>query len=119
MTLEDFLYRLGHEPHTVTFEETMAVIDRYYNFTPVPFTNGDIQNAAGQNSGSCKIFGFALLHGLKEQQTLHCFGNYYRNDVLGNPGGSNHGNIRQFMETGWNGIHFDTPPLTGRATSTS
>ena len=57
----------------------------------------------GENSGSCKIFAFAQLHHLDEASTLACFGAYYRDDVLKHPQGSDHQNIRQFINTGWQG----------------
>ena len=65
----------------------------------------------GENSGSCKLFAFARLQGLSEAQTLACFGSYYRDDVLGDPGGSNHQNIRNFMQTGWKGVQFEGEAL--------
>ena len=65
-----------------------------------------ILNTAGKNEGSCKIFAFALLHQLDKQQTLNLFGDYYRVDVLGNPDGDSHQNIRSFMRYGWQGIRF-------------
>jgi hypothetical protein len=37
---------------------------------------------------------------------LSCFGAYYQEDVLGDPDGTNHQNIRNFMKTGWDGIAF-------------
>jgi len=70
-----------------------------------------LANEAGQNSGSCKIFAFAQRHGLSQQQALACFGTYYRDDVLQNPNGTDHQNIRNFMDTGWPGIAFDGEPL--------
>jgi hypothetical protein len=30
---------------------------------------------------------------------------------LENPSGKDHGNIRNFMLTGWQGIHFEVPAL--------
>ena len=43
---------------------------------------------------------------------LACFGSYYFEEVLGNPEGSNHQNIRNFMKTGWNGIKFEGEALS-------
>ena len=57
------------------------------------------------------IFAFAKLHDLTEQQTLHCFGDYYRVDVLQNRDGDNHQNIRHFMKTGWAAINILGMPL--------
>lgn len=111
MTIKDYLDRLNNSPETLDFHVLMDVIDRHYEFTPTAFRNGDISNAPGENSGSCKLLAFAQLHSLSEQQTLACFGQYYRNDVLGDPDGSSHLNIRNFMRTGWSGIEFAAVPL--------
>jgi hypothetical protein len=43
---------------------------------------------------------------------LACFGTYYRDDVLANPEGSDHGNIRNFMKTGWAGVSLPEGVLT-------
>ncbi|WP_137297322.1 HopJ type III effector protein [Psychromonas sp. SP041] len=111
MLLSDFLTKLNTQPKTIEFTDTMAVIEANYTFSETAFTNGQQSNAAGENSGSCKIFSFAQLNELTEQQTLACFGIYYRHDVLGNPDASDHQNIRQFMINGWSGIRFDSAPL--------
>ena len=114
MLLSDFLTKLNTQPETIEFTDTMAVIEANYTFSETAFTNGQQSNAAGENSGSCKIFSFAQLNGLTEQQTLACFGIYYRNDVLGNPDASDHQNIRQFMINGWSGIRFYSAPLVSK-----
>jgi len=64
-----------------------------------------------KNEDSCKIFAFGKLHNLDKDQTLACFGKHYREDVLLQPGGSNHANIRNFMEHGWEGIKFEGEAL--------
>jgi hypothetical protein len=92
----------------------MATIEAAYEFTATSFRNGELYNAAGQNSGSCKLFAFAQLQQLSEAQTLACFGNYYRQDVLANPDGVDHQNIRNFIRSGWAGIKFDAQPLTSK-----
>ncbi|MDX1265870.1 MAG: HopJ type III effector protein [Oceanisphaera sp.] len=115
MTLNDLQQKLQNNPETIEFADTMAVIEQLYDFTPTAFTNGDVRNDAGQNNGSCKLFAFARLQGLNEQQTLDCFGSFYRNDVLGNPDGEDHQNIRNFINTGWSGIEFTAQPLTPKA----
>lgn len=107
MNLSALLDCLSQSPDTVEFSDTIAVIEALYAFTPTAFQNGDLLNEAGKNSGACKIFSFALRHGLSQQQTLSCFGAYYREDVLKNPAGTDHQNIRNFMKTGWVGIAFD------------
>lgn len=112
MTLNTFLAALNSAPHSIQFSDTLAVIETHYEFTPTEFRNGSIKNEAGQNSGSCKVFSFARLHELTEQQTLACFGDYYRVDVLQHPDAQDHQNIRNFMQYGWSGIQFDSPALT-------
>jgi hypothetical protein len=111
MTVQAFLNTLAQTPETIDFNETMAVIDAHYDFTPCAFRNGQLRNESGQNSGSCKLFAFSKLHTLSQQQTLDCFGQYYRNDVLLNPEGTDHQNIRNFMNTSWDGIHFEGTAL--------
>lgn len=115
MELNSFLKRLKDAPESISFNETIAVIDALYSFTPTAFSNGSLRSEAGQNNGSCKIFSFGRLHALAPQQTLACFGDYYRKDVLGNPEGSDHQNIRNFMKNGWAGIHFEGDPLKPKA----
>lgn len=106
MTIEDFLSKVKSNPEAVEFTETIALIDSTYTFNPCPFINGTLVNEAGQNNGSCKIFSFAQIHGLSEAATLALFGHFYRNDVLNNVHGTDHQNIRNFMNTGWRGIKF-------------
>lgn len=106
-TLSNFKERLNTQSSEVLFEEIIAIVDEYFDFTPTAFQNGDLRNAAGENSGSCKLFSVAKIMGLDEQQTLVSFGQYYRDDVQGNPDGDDHQNIRNFMKTGWSGIDFE------------
>jgi hypothetical protein len=106
MPLTDFLNTLRTAPESVEFADTMAVIDALYEFTPTEFRNGELVNAAGQNNGSCKLFAFAKLQGLSKEQTLACFGAYYRNDVLQHLQGTDHGNIRNFIKSGWDGVAY-------------
>lgn len=107
MKLEQYLKKLNKSPETVTFNDTMSAIAEQYDYTPTTFTNGDATNSAGTNEGSCKLFAFAKLNALTEAQTLHAFGDYYRVDVLQNPAGTDHANIRNFMITGWSGVKFE------------
>ncbi len=106
MTLADFLQHIKND-NSVSFSQTLAVIEENYHYHPTAFRNGTLDNAAGQNEGSCKIFAFAQLHALTQQQTLNCFGDYYRVDVLAHPDASDHQNIRQFMQNSWPGIAFE------------
>ena len=112
MTKSDLLSQLHQTPDTMEFTNVMQEISQFYSYTPASFSNGTLQNAAGSNEGSCKIFHFAQLHTLSESKTLHLFGRYYRDDVLANPTGDDHANIRNFILTGWSGIKFDSLALT-------
>lgn len=114
MALNTFLQRLHDAPKSIAFNDTIAAIDAAYDFTPTAFSNGALRSEAGQNNGSCKIFSFARLNKLSAQQTLHCFGDYYRKDVLGNPDGTDHQNIRNFLKSGWGGIRFEGEALTSK-----
>lgn len=113
MTPEEFASRIGQDD-SLDFEDTQAVISEYFDYTPCAFSNGEVANDAGQNEGSCKIFALGQLLQLDQAQTLACFGRFYR-DVLNTPDGSDHGNIRNFMVTGWDGIKFEDQPLQRKA----
>lgn len=112
VTLADFINQLDSNAEQVSFEQVMQVIGENYNYLPATFSNGDLLNEAGTNEGSCKIFYFAKLNGLTEQQTLTCFGRFYREDVINNPQGNDHGNIRNFMQSGWSKVEFNSVALT-------
>jgi hypothetical protein len=111
MTLETFLSKLKNTPEAIEFTETINVIESYYDFTPTGFKNGDLYNKAGENSGSCKLLAFAKLQGLNKNETLACFGKYYFEEVLNDPNGTGHQNIRNFMKTGFEGLEFEDVPL--------
>lgn len=115
MQLTEFLTKVSTAPQQINFSDTIALIDANYRFTPTAFRNGDFHNDVGQNSGSCKIFSFAQLQSLTPEQTLHCFGDYYRIEVLQHPGEQNHLNIRNFIRYGWEGIAFLDSALTERS----
>jgi len=108
----ELLTKIKQQASEVSFEEVMQVINDNYQYSPVSFVNGTLKNQASTNEGSCKIFSFAKLHFLNKEQTLACFGRYYRDDVLGKPNGSDHGNIRNFISSGWDGIKFTSLALT-------
>jgi len=114
--LEDFFRQLSSDPESISFTQSIALIDALYEFTPTAFRNGEQQNAAGENNGACKILAFAALHQLSEPQTLQLFGDYYRLDVLPNPAGTDHANIRNFIRTGWDGVQFAQHALSGKVT---
>lgn len=115
MNVADLVARLRDVPDSIEFSDVMAVIAKHYEYTPTRFTNGIGSNAvineAGSNEGSCKIFAFAQINELSDAETLACFGAYYREDVLGNPQGDDHANIRNFIQDGWQGIQIEGEAL--------
>lgn len=111
MSLESLLSLVKSQPEKVEFNDVIACIEKEYTFTETAFTNGLQANDAGENNGSCKLFAFAKIHNLTQDQTLALFGTYYRDDVLKNPDGSDHHNIRQFIKFGFDKVAFNGTPL--------
>ena len=115
MTINKLLEKLKSHPEQIEFSEVISVIEANYRYQPCAFKNGEINNEAGSNEGSCKIFSFAKIHHLSAQATLACFGHYYREDVLQHPQGSDHTNIRNFIKHGWQAVTFEVEALSSRA----
>ncbi len=112
MTPAELISQLRSNADSIEFADVIDVITEHYNYTPTRFSNGEVTNEAGTNEGSCKIFAFAQLNQLSETETLALFGKYYRDDVMGNPAGEDHANIRNFILDGWLGIKFDQEALS-------
>ena len=108
-TLAELRNRLQQDDFV--FSETLAFVAEHYDYQPSAFRNGDVENAAGQNEGSCKTLGLALLEGFSQDEALRAFGEHYRS-VLATPQGNDHGNIRALMKHGLQGVTFDLTPLT-------
>ena len=115
MTIEELINQIKSHSNEVEFDDVINTITEYYDYTASYFSNGlsdaPVTNEAGSNEGSCKIFSFAQLHQLNKNETLNCFGKYYRDDVLKHPNNDDHGNIRTFMVDGWAGIQFKNRAL--------
>ena len=111
MTEKELIALVQSNPDAVEFNDVINVIESTYTYTPTRFTNGSVINEAGTNEGSCKIFAFAQKNALSEMETLALFGKFYRDDVMGNPAGDDHGNIRNFIIDGWLGIKFEGEAL--------
>lgn len=112
LSIKSLLEQLNSAGESVEFSTVIEVIGSHYHYQQTTFSNGGLVNQAGTNEGSCKIFAFAKLHQLSELATLNCFGKYYREDVLQNENGDDHGNIRSFIKHGWQGISFEGQALT-------
>lgn len=110
--VEEFISSLQTEQ--VEFSETLRIIDKYYDYQPSGFRNGlgeaAVDNPAGTNEGSCKVFAFGMMHNLIDEAVLAAFGEHYA-AVMATPQGTDHMNIRNFMEFGYAGIEFDDMPL--------
>lgn len=106
----------GVEQRAINFAQVIEFIDSNYNYHPQPFVNGYIHNAAGENAGSAKVFGFAKLHQLTPVDTLKLFAEHYRS-VLATPQGTDHPNIRNFMYYGWQAFLMQHNPLTAKTPS--
>lgn len=113
MNIQQFKDKLKTHPTKIVFADTMQVIDDNYDFIPTAFTNGTINNKAGENSGSCKLFAFAKLQKLSKEETLFCFGEHYQN-VLEDKYGTSHQNIRNFMKTGFEVLVFEGDVLSAK-----
>lgn len=111
MTLSEFKEKLQFTPAKIEFTDTMQVIEANYKFHPTAFKNGELHNMAGENSGSCKLFAFAIAQGFTKNEALVCFGKFYAQDVLQDPTGSSHQNIRNFIKTGFEGLSFEGEAL--------
>ena len=108
---QDLVQAVNNSPETIEFNDVITLVDSAFAFTPTAFTNGDITNEANQNNGSCKLLALGQHLKLNQAQTLALFGRFYREDVLNNPEGNDHANIRNFMKTGHEGVAFETFPL--------
>ena len=95
------------------FADVISYIEARYTHTPTAFQNGQQYNAATENQGSAKVFSFAQLNDLDQQQTLNLFAEHYA-AVLATPDATDHQNIRQFIQNGWNGIKFEGDALTAK-----
>lgn len=92
------------------FADVIQHIEDNYTYTASAFTNGNQENAVDQNQGSAKVFAFAKLNDFTAEDTLKLFAEHY-NAVLDNPNGTDHNNIRQFMQNGWDGVKFENTVL--------
>ena len=99
--------------HSLTFKEVLTFIETYYQHQPTAFKNGEAYNEATQNQGSAKVFAFAQLNNLPAEDTLYLFAEHYQ-AVLATPDGTDHQNIRQFMQHGWPGVVLEGQALLAK-----
>ena len=103
---EVFNANVEMDADALTFEEVIEVIDTYFESQLLVFKNGDIVNQQGENEGSAKLLSYAALSEMDKETTLKLWGQYYR-EVLNDPNGTSHANIRNFMKYGWEGVPFE------------
>jgi hypothetical protein len=103
---EVFNANLEMDGDSVTFETVIELIDKYYEPQLLEFRNGDMLNKQGENEASAKILSYAALSELDKDTTLKLWGQYYR-EVVKDPHGDSHQNIRNFMKYGWEGVPFE------------
>lgn len=104
----------AHE-NTLLFQDVINTIRKHYECTPVAFRTGagtprETGNAAGTNMASSQLLAYARRLGLDAATTVALYGEHYR-DVLADPGGTSHPNIRAFMANGWAGVNMPEEPL--------
>lgn len=115
------LSHLARNPDDIEVSRVLAVIEAHYAHTPTRFCIGEgdlaVDNPSDKNQVACRILAFARRHNLDVASTLACFGHYYRDEVVADPQGTRHANIRAFMQHGWSGVHFHGDalrPLPGK-----
>lgn len=113
MTESELLSTLKDNADTLAFADVINVIDAGYAYTPTAFSNGLVNNDAGQNGGSCKVFSFAQRHQLDADDTVKLFAEHYRK-VVASPDDTDHANIRAFLQSGWEGIRFSGAALAAK-----
>jgi hypothetical protein len=112
MTVFELIKKIK-QAKSLNFLEVLNTIDSSFNFTPTKFTNGAIINEANSNNGSCKVFSFAKMKELTCAETLFLFGEHYQK-VVETENDEDHQNIRNFIKSGWEGIHFEKDALLER-----
>jgi hypothetical protein len=102
--------QLKNTPEELVFSNVIAYIDEHYEFTPTKFTNGNTVNEANQNNGSCKFSVLPKSTNFLQKRRFYYLASFTE-DVLKNPEGTDHQNIRNFMKFGWEGIVFEGEAL--------
>jgi hypothetical protein len=107
--IENLLRKVRTDASSLMFAETLEAIELGFEFFGVKFSCGDVVSSSSENTGSSKVLSMAILVGLTDAETLACFGEHYR-DVLADPSGASHANIRALMATGLAGVKFPNGP---------
>lgn len=93
------------------FSEIITHIDEKFNHTPTAFINGALRNESDQNQGSAKVLFYAKIKQMSKEDTLKLFAEHYE-AVLNDANETSHQNIRNFMNSGFDGLVFEGVVLT-------
>ena len=100
-----FLATFNRSPSSHMFVDIVSALDSCYVYVPVPFLNGRVMNAAGENAASAKLLSFAKISGLSDGLVAQLWGEHYRG-VVKTPALDDHANIRSFLAHGMAGVAF-------------
>lgn len=96
----------AHQQRYQGLAATVAAIGSIYDVPQQAFSVGDHHNNVGENTGSLAILGFAKANHLAPAQVMAMFAEAGE-EVLADPGGTDHANIRAFMKHGLDGVTFE------------
>lgn len=107
--------RAPEELNSMMFQDVMNILRRHYECVPAAFATGvgtpkETRNPAGSNAASCLLLAAARRLGFSMPETLALYREHYR-DVLADPDGVTHANIRALIANGWAGVEFSADPL--------
>lgn len=80
-----------------SMQDSLALVDKHYNYFEVPFSCAEVQNKANENIEAAKLFCFALMTQMNEEQTIRLFGG---------EGNMNDKNLQAFKKYGWSKVSF-------------
>lgn len=103
---EMFNNNIDMDSSNLMLEDVLETINSHYETQLLEYRVGNIVNKQGENEATGLILSYAALSNMNQETTLKLWGQYYR-DVLKNPTGTDHANIREFMKTGWKGVPFE------------
>lgn len=102
---------LAREWKNTDFGNTIQAIDSILETEPVDFVNGEVPNTSGENLWSLKVLAFGKMMWFHTQEVLSMFWEYYR-EVIDNPDGNSHQNIRALQKTGIECVDISENPFS-------
>ncbi|MBT3727100.1 hypothetical protein HOG21_05480 [bacterium] len=90
-----------------TFDDFIAFVDKYFMLISTGFNNNGLKNNKFKNEGSLKVLAFAKYCKMTDvTEIAGLFKGYYK-DVLKDPKGDNHQNIRHLINGSIYEVSFD------------